>query len=96
MLSVEDAQAQVLARARPLETELLDVPSALGRVLAEPVVSRRTIPPWPNSSMDGYAVRAADTETAPAVLRVTARIAAGMVPDRPIGPGEAARIFTGA
>lgn len=96
MLSVEDAQAQVLARARPLETELLDVRSALGRVLAEPVVSRRTIPPWPNSSMDGYAVRAADTEAAPAVLRVTARIAAGMVPDRPIGPGEAARIFTGA
>ncbi len=96
MLSVEDAQAQVLARARPLDTELLDVRSALGRVLAEPVVSRRTIPPWPNSSMDGYAVRAADTEAAPAVLRVTARIAAGMVPDRPIGPGEAARIFTGA
>jgi molybdopterin molybdotransferase len=96
VLSVEDAQAQVLARARPLETELLDVRSALGRVLAEPVVSRRTIPPWPNSSMDGYAVRAADTEAAPAVLRVTARIAAGMVPDRPIGPGEAARIFTGA
>lgn len=96
MLSVEEALEQILARARPVETELVDVRAALGRVLAEPVVSRRVIPPWPNSSMDGYAVRAADTAGAPVVLAVAGRVTAGMVAERPVGPGQAVRIFTGA
>lgn len=96
MLSVEDALAQILARARPVETEHVDVRAAPGRVLAEPVVSRRVIPPWPNSSMDGYAVRAADTAGAPVVLAVVGRVAAGMVAETPVGPGQAVRIFTGA
>jgi molybdopterin molybdotransferase len=96
VLTVEEALAQILAQARPLETERVDVRAALGRVLAEPVVSRREIPPWPNSSMDGYAVRAADTQRPPVTLTVTERIAAGVLPTRAVGPGEAARIFTGA
>jgi molybdopterin molybdotransferase len=96
MLSVEDALEQILARARPVETEHVDVRAALGRVLAEPVVSRRVIPPWPNSSMDGYAVRAADTARTPVVLAVTGRVTAGMVAETPVGPGQAVRIFTGA
>jgi molybdopterin molybdotransferase len=96
MLTVEEALEQVLSRTRVLETESVDVTAALGRFLAEPVVSRREIPPWPNSSMDGYAIRAGDTLTGPARLHVVAQIAAGVMPSGPIESGEAARIFTGA
>jgi molybdopterin molybdotransferase len=96
MLTVEEALQQILSRARGLPGEQVDVRAALGRVIAEAVVSPREIPPWPNSSMDGYAVRAADTERAPVSLAVVTRIAAGDMPARPIGAGEAARIFTGA
>jgi molybdopterin molybdotransferase len=96
MLTVEEAQAQILGRVRTVETESLDVTGALGRVLAESIVSRREIPPWPNSSMDGYAIRAGDTLRVPARLHVVAHIAAGVLPSRTIASGEAARIFTGA
>lgn len=95
MLSVEEAQAEILGRARPLPTERVDILAALGRVLAEPIHSTRRIPPWPNSSMDGYAVRAIDTRPA-ATLRVIDRVIAGSLPTRTVGAGEATRIFTGA
>jgi molybdopterin molybdotransferase len=95
MLSVEEALAQILAKVRPLPTERVDLVASLGRVLAETVRSTRVIPPWPNSSMDGYAVRASDTHPG-AALTVVGRVVAGAVPDRPIGTGEAMRIFTGA
>jgi len=95
MLSVEEALEQILSRVRPLATERVDLLAALGRVLAEPVRSTRVIPPWANSSMDGYAVRATDTRPG-AALTVVGRIAAGALPDRNVGPGEAMRIFTGA
>ncbi len=96
MLTVEEAIEQILARIKPLPTERVDLLGALGRVLAEPVVSRREIPPWPNSSMDGYALRSADSQAANASFRIVAHIAAGGLPSTTIGPGEAARIFTGA
>jgi molybdopterin molybdotransferase len=96
VLSVEEAQERILARVRPLTTEQVELTAALGRVLAETVVSRRRVPPWPNSSMDGYAVRAADATRAGVSLRVAMRIAAGALPAMPIGADEAARIFTGA
>ena len=70
--------------------------AALGRVLAEPIVSRATIPPWPNSSMDGYAVRAQDTTGEPVELAVVGKIIAGAMPSRPLRAGESMRIFTGA
>ena len=95
MLSVEQAQAEILGRARPLPTERVDIVAALGRVLAEPIRSTRRIPPWPNSSMDGYAVRAIDTHPA-ATLTVIDRVIAGSLPTRTVGAGEATRIFTGA
>ena len=95
MLSVEEALRQILSKVTPLATERVDLVASLGRVLAEPVRSTRVIPPWPNSSMDGYAVRATDTRPG-AALTVVGRVAAGALPDRPIGPGEAMRIFTGA
>src|SRR2546427_9571949 len=69
---------------------------ALGRVLAEPIVSRATIPPWANSSMDGYALRAADTRGDRVELAVVGRIIAGTLPARAVRAGEAMRIFTGA
>ena len=96
MLTVEQALQQILERARPVGTERVDLRGALGRVLAEPIVSRRVIPPWPNSSMDGYAVRAADTAGAPVTLPVVGRIQAGTIPDHVLEPGETMRIFTGA
>ena len=96
MLTVEEALQQILARASVLEAESVDVTSALGRILAESIVSGREIPPWANSSMDGYAVRTSDTREGPAQLRVVGRIAAGALPSRAVGAGEAVRIFTGA
>lgn len=73
---------------------------SLGRVLADDVQSPLALPPWDNSSMDGYAVRAADilgaTSGAPKVLRVVETIAAGGASGRRVGVGEAARIMTGA
>jgi molybdopterin molybdotransferase len=95
VLSVADALALVLADARelpPIEAELVN---AHGRVLAADVKALRTQPPAPVSAMDGYAVRSFDVVSAPARLRVIGEVAAGRPFERAIGPGEAARIFTG-
>lgn len=100
MLSVEQAQAQVLERVRRLEAEPVPVLEALGCVLAADVVSDIDVAPFDNSAMDGYAVRAADTSGAsdesPVVLRVVDHIAAGSMPRATVGPGTASRIMTGA
>ncbi|HKN66356.1 MAG TPA: hypothetical protein VJW73_08775, partial [Gemmatimonadaceae bacterium] len=80
-LTVREAAEAVLAELRPLESEAVALNAALGRVLAEDVVSPLDLPPWDNASMDGYAVRAADVRgarhDAPVALRVTETIAAG-------------------
>ncbi len=93
LLSVDDALAQMLARARPV-ADIEEVPSleASGRVLARPQRSSMDVPPLDNSAMDGYAVRAADAQKP---LRVAQRIMAGGV-GQALEPGTAARIFTGA
>src|SRR3990172_4338065 len=96
MLTVEEALTAILSRVRPLGTERVELLAALGRVLAEPIVSPRVIPPWPNSSMDGYALSAEDTRADGAGLRVVGRVTAGSRPPRALGAGEAMRIFTGA
>lgn len=99
-LPVAEAVARVMAGVAPLGTERVALADAHGRVLAEEVRAPRELPPWDNAGMDGYAVRAADVAGAarerPARLRVTETIAAGASPTRAIGPGEAARIMTGA
>lgn len=97
MLSADEALDLLLSHARPLaEVERVHTTHALGRVLAEPLVSAVDVPPLDNSGMDGYAVRCADfhadRETR---LRIAQRIPAGSV-GRPLVPGSAARIFTGA
>ena len=95
MLSVEEALDAILSRVVVMPVERVDLMASLGRVLAEPIVSHRQIPPWPNSSMDGYAVRAQDT-AAGASLTVVGRVEAGVLPARTVRAGEAMRIFTGA
>ena len=99
-LSVTEASAHMLAGARPLDDEHVALRDALGRVLARDVVSPVSLPLWDNASMDGFAVRAADVRgasaDAPVRLRVVETIAAGARGTRAVGPGEAARIMTGA
>jgi len=92
---LDEALASLLARARPLEAQSVSTFEADGRVLAQDVVSGLTVPPRDNSSMDGYAVRAADCASAGTVLTVAQRIPAGSV-GTPLAAGTAARIFTGA
>jgi molybdopterin molybdotransferase len=94
-LSVAESLALVLADAAPLPPEEASLVDACGRVLAADLKALRTQPAAAVSAMDGYAVRAADVTTAPAHLAVVGEVAAGRVLDRAIGPGEAARIFTG-
>jgi molybdopterin molybdotransferase len=100
MLSVEEARERVLKTFHPLEPERVPVLKTLGRVLAEDVYAGEDIPPYANSSMDGYAVRAADTAGAgqgmPVRLRVLGEIGAGYVSERTVTPGTAIRIMTGA
>jgi len=100
VIPVEEARERILSRISVLGSECVDLPSALARVLAEDIEVPRDTPPWPNSSMDGYAVRSADTARAsadhPAQLALVGRVAAGTVAARALCPGEAFRIFTGA
>ena len=97
MMTVEEALARVLASAEtPLEPEQVALKAAHGRVLAKDLAALRTQPPFANSAMDGYALRAADTRNPPASLRVIGEAAAGRAFEGAVGPGEAARIFTGA
>lgn len=100
MISVDEARERILAFFERLEPESRPVLDALGQVLAEDVAAPFDIPPLDNTAMDGYAVRAVDTEGAtgasPRELRVIADLAAGYVLDTPVGPGEAVRIMTGA
>ncbi len=96
LLTVAEAQGRILAACQPLSPEWAPVQDAVGRALAEEVVARVTQPPWDNSAMDGYALRAADAAQPGARLRVVEAIYAGDSPTRALGRGEAARIMTGA
>ena len=93
LLSIEDALALVLERARPLPTERLGLDDAAGRVLAEPALAAVDLPSFDSSAMDGFAVRAADT---PGELPIGFRIAAGSPAPRGLELGEAMAISTGA
>ncbi|MGW2596636.1 molybdotransferase-like divisome protein Glp [Streptomyces klenkii] len=100
MWTVDEHLADILAKVRPLEPIELQLPEAQGCVLVEDVTVPAALPPFDNSSMDGYAVRTADVEGAteefPAVLTVIGDVAAGSGTPPAVGPGEAARIMTGA
>jgi molybdopterin molybdotransferase len=92
LLPVADALAAVLARAEALPREQVLLEAAAGRILADSVASIVDLPPFPSSSMDGYAVRAADV---PGTLRIVGRVAAGRPETRLLREGEAIEISTG-
>jgi molybdopterin molybdotransferase len=100
LISVEEALAEILSHVHPLEPERVPILDALNRVLAEEIVSDTDIPPFDNSGMDGYAVRAADvagaTNGSPVRLRVAGSVAAGYVAGTGVEPCTAVRIMTGA
>lgn len=97
MIEVADALATVLQHAKPLKTEVAALTTAaLGQVLAVDIVADMDSPPFPKSLRDGYAVRSADCAAAGAELTVIEEVPAGKVPAKPVGAGEATRIFTGA
>ena len=95
LMPVAEALARVLDGATPLPAEAATLHDAHGRVLAADLAARRTQPPDDVSAMDGYAARAADVATVPAKLKVIGEVAAGHPFDGKVGPGQAARIFTG-
>jgi molybdopterin molybdotransferase len=94
-MPVADALAAVLAGAEPLPEEMVALDAAYHRVLARDLVALRTQPPQAMSAMDGYAVRSADVSRAGARVKLIGEIPAGRPFDKPVGPGEAVRIFTG-
>lgn len=96
MISWEQAIDTVLSRTALLETEKVPLDEARNRILAEAVRADVDSPPFDRSAMDGYAVRSADCGPAGADLEIIEKIAAGSLPTLPIGPGQTARIFTGA
>ena len=99
-ITVTDASDRILLGVRALEIEHVPLREVLGRVLAADVRSPIEQPPWDNSSMDGYAVRASDvahaTEAAPVTLAVRETIGAGQRASLPLIAGTAVRIMTGA
>ena len=100
MLSVDEARQRMLDTIPILPSEKREILACTGYVLAEALPATENIPPFDNSAMDGYAVRAADVQNAseknPAVLSVVETIAAGYAPTKQVAPGQAARIMTGA
>src|SRR5919202_6248675 len=100
MLRVDEARERILDAVSPLEPSDIPLLDALGLVLASDVASTVNIPPFRNSAMDGYAVRALDTSGAsssqPAQLTVIAELAAGYASEVTVESGQAVRIMTGA
>lgn len=96
MIPLEEAQGLTLRACAPLPPVESGVAEAHGCVLAAPAVALVDVPPFANSAMDGYALRAADTTAAPVTLDVVGRVLAGATLHAEVGPGQAARIMTGA
>jgi molybdenum cofactor synthesis domain-containing protein len=97
VIPLEEARAHVLDRVKPMSPVRISSKTACGCVLAESVIAEEPVPPFDNSAMDGYAVRAADTVGAPVELPVVGVLAAGADPATiAVGAGQAARIMTGA
>lgn len=98
MIAVEEYLLHILGQVKPPKPQQISVMKALGTVLAEDLPARVSVPPFTNSAMDGFAVRAADleTQTAPLTLPVTGDIPAGDTRPQQLQPGTARRIMTGA
>lgn len=96
LIPLTEAQQLVLEPASRLSPVRLPLRDALDHVLASTVVAGQDVPPFDNSAMDGYALRAADTTSGSSVLKVVGVVAAGHYDALEVGPGQAARIMTGA
>jgi molybdopterin molybdotransferase len=96
MLSVEKARDTILSHLKTLPPEKVSLENALGRYLAEDIVSSIEIPASNNSAMDGYAVRCEDISSAGTTLTISSVLPAGAVPERPLEKGQAVKIMTGA
>jgi molybdopterin molybdotransferase len=100
LLSVDEARERILSQFQPVKTETVKLTDSANRVLAQEIRAADDLPLFDNSSMDGFAVRAADVTDAaaasPQSLHVVADIPAGSSPTISLGPGQAARIMTGA
>jgi molybdopterin molybdotransferase len=100
LLSVEEARARILSQFQPIASETIALTQSTNRILAMDIVAADDLPPFDNSSMDGFAIRAADSSSAtsasPLTLQVVADIPAGSTPKVFLATGEAARIMTGA
>lgn len=96
MIDLKQATELVLAQCHPLPAETVELARALFRTLAGPVTTDIDQPPFDRSSMDGFAVRAADTDNSPSELEVVAQIAAGEISAVRLQPGQAVQINTGA
>ena len=95
MISVEEAEARIVAAFRPTNAETVSIADAAGRVIAADAIAKFSQPPAPVSAMDGYAVHATDVARAPVTLRVIGTAPAGHPFAGQIDQGEAVRIFTG-
>lgn len=100
LISIEEARTRVLTESLALPSETIALSEALGSVLAEDIIASHSVPPFSNSGMDGYAVRATDTVEAtpdsPVRLLIADTLPAGHVSAHALRPGEAIRIMTGA
>jgi molybdenum cofactor synthesis domain-containing protein len=100
VIPLEEAQNRIFATVPRLPAGTVPLGEALGLVTVEALAATEPIPPFANTGVDGYAVRAADTAGAtaetPVRLRIVAELPAGRAPTVPVGPGEAIRIMTGA
>ena len=96
LITVESALKTVARETRLLKQESIPLADAIGRTLAEDIVADTDMPPFDRSQMDGYAVKAGDTQTAPVTLKLVGESAAGRGWHKTLKPGEAVRIMTGA
>ena len=96
MIPIEKAREIILNRMPVLPAERVPLDAALGRYLAEDVISTLDIPSFNNSAMDGYAVRSADIRNPGVRLEIASVLPAGVSPGQPIDQGQAAKIMTGA
>ncbi|MBK9926347.1 MAG: molybdopterin molybdotransferase MoeA [Anaerolineales bacterium] len=100
LLSVQQARERILSQFNPVQTEIVPITACINRILGMDIVAADDLPLFDNSSMDGFAIRAADSSNAAPASRVTlsvvADLPAGSTPTISLAPGQAARIMTGA
>ena len=100
LLNVDVAIKNILDTITLINHEVIDITDALNRILAEDIYSDINLPPFANSSMDGFAVKAEDvihaTQDSPVQLNIVIDIPAGKAPDKTLESGQTARIMTGA